>query len=237
MIGAALTWQRRRAIEVSFARLLERDPRWEATTSPCGHDSDALAGRFAPTPAGDRRYGLEHAIQGPLEVEIDGETVTFRTSCFQWWSEVARTRSGGRQPPASYATERRLAVLIELPADVPAPIRIGPERVLARVGLLGATEPTASSEFNARFLVEGEDPHLSSLLLDTGLQHALVERFQGRSVELQGRLLVLGGEPDHRDQSLAGVIGQLPAAVVEARYLLGHVPDRFWRAIGVGPSA
>ena len=235
-IAVVMTWQRRRAIEVSFARLLERDPRWQATTTPCGYDADALAGRFAPTPAGDRRYGYEHAIEGPLEVEIGGETVAFRTSCFRWWSERARTTGSQRQQRPSYATERRLAVLIELPATVPAPIRVGPEHVLGRVGLTPASDRSESPEFDERFRVEGEDHHLIAQLLDARLQHELVERFPGRSVELSGRLLVLGGDPAHRDQSLAGPIGQLPAAVVDARHLLDQVPDPFWRTIGVGPA-
>ncbi len=237
-IAGGLAWQRRRAIETSVARLLERDPRWQATTTPCGYDAHVLADWFAPTPAGDRRYGLQHAIEGPLEVQIGGETVTCRTSCFRWWSERARTRDGGRNTRrTSYATERQLAVLVELPVAVPAPIRVGPEGVLGRVRSTGAGELLESSEFNRRFRVEGEDPDLTARLLDAGLQHELVERFQGRSLELSGPLLALGGEPDHRDASLADPIGQMPAAAVDAQRLLDHIPDRFWRAIGVGPTA
>ncbi len=236
-IAGVLAWQRRRAIEVSFARLLERDPRWQATMTPCGYDAHALADRFAPTPAGDRRYGVEHAIEGPLEVEIGGETVTYRASCFRWWSERARTSGSYRQRRTSYATERQLVVLIELPAPLPVPIRVGPESVLGRVGLTRAGEQLESSEFNRRFRVEGEDPQLIVQLLDARLQQELVERFQGRSVELAGPLLAIGGDPDHRDESLAGHIGHLPAAAVDARRLLDHIPDQFWRAIGVGPTA
>lgn len=237
VIAGVLAWQRRQAIETSFARLLERDPRWQATTTPCGYEADELAGRFAATPAGDRRYGFQHAIEGPLQVDIGGATVTCRTSCLRWWSERARTSGRTHWGRTSYATERQLAVLIELPAAVPTPIRVGPESVLGRVGLTRAGEQLESSEFNRRFRVEGDDTDLTVQLLDARLQHELVERYQGRSVELHGPLLVLGGDPDHRDDSLAGVIGQLPAAAVDARRLLDHVPDQFWRTIGVGRCA
>ena len=232
VVGGLVAWWRNHKVKESFQKLLQRDPSWRRTATPCGYQTSLLANRFAPTPRGDRRYGIRYGIEGPLEVQIAGSDVTCTASCFEWWYERRRRRSSRHGHRVSYEKQRELAVAVRLPAPVPRAIRIGPESVLGRVGLTSAGEQLESSEFNRRFRVEGDDPALTVQLLDAQLQHDLVERFAGRSLEISDDLLVIGGRPDHRDDSLTGVIGYLPALQLDARTVLGRIPDQFWRAIG-----
>src|SRR5690606_14705899 len=88
-----------------------------------------------------------------------------------------------------------------------------------------------SEEFNRRFRVEGSDERLTLRFLDAAMQHRLLTRAVGRSIHLQGDLLVLGGSPDHRDGSLPGVIGELPATLQDLTGLLRAVPSQLWRSV------
>ncbi len=236
-VAGGVAWWRQHKVKESFQQLLRRDPSWRQTATPCGYPTSLLANRFAPTPRGDRRYGTRYGIEGPFEVRIAGREVTCTASCFEWWYEQRRRRSSRHGHRRSYDKRRELAIAVRLPAPVPRAIRVGPESVLGRVGLTRAGEQLESSEFNRRFRVEGDDPSLTVQLLDARLQHDLVERFAGRSLEISDDLLVIGGRPDHRDGSLTGVIGYLPALQLDARTVLGRIPDQFWRAVGADRPA
>ncbi|MFP4635409.1 MAG: hypothetical protein ACLFRD_06080 [Nitriliruptoraceae bacterium] len=233
IVVGGVRWWRRRRIRESLQQLLARDPSWRRTDSPCGWPPSMLAGRFSPTPRGDRRFGVDHGIEGPLTAELAGAEATCTASCFQWWYERRRVRSSsqhGRR--VTYDTQREVAIAVELPVPVPRAVRIGPESILGRVGLTAGGQQLESEEFNRRFRVEADDPNLAVQLLDAALQHELVASFAGRSVELSDQLLVIGGSPDHRDESLTGVIGELPALQLDARRLISRIPDQFWRAVG-----
>ena len=229
--GIVVWWQQHRTRE-AFRKLLARNPAWLRTATPCGYPTSMLVNRFAPTPRGDRRYGIRYGIEGPLQVQIAGEDVTCTASCFEWWYERRRRRRGRHGHGVTYDKQRELAIAVKLPTPAPRAVRIGPESVLGRIGLTRGGEQLESSEFNRRFRVESDDPTLTVQLLDAQLQHDLVERFSGRSIEISDDLLVIGGRPDHRDDSLAGVIGYLPAVQMDARTLLARIPDQFWRTIG-----
>jgi len=104
--------------------------------------------------------------------------------------------------------------------------------VFGRVGLSRRDHQLESSEFNRRFRVRCADRMLTVHLLDARMQELLTTAFDRRSVELTGDVLLLAGRPSHRDPSLHGVIGELPAVRQDAVRLLAAVPAQFWRAVG-----
>jgi hypothetical protein len=126
--------------------------------------------------------------------------------------------------------------LVRLPTPVQQHVLLRPETVLGRVGLGRGGHQLESSEFNRRFRVECGDRTLTLHLLDARMQELLAVHYPGRSVEFRGDLLALVGRPTHRDTSLEGTIGELPAVRQDAARLLAAVPPSFWRAVGA-PSA
>jgi hypothetical protein len=235
LVGGAIAvaaYQRQQRKQADLARLLARDETLTLTSTPCGLSAAQLAGMFAATPRGDRRYGLRYGVTGPLEVTVAGATRTVECACFQWHWEERRTTSDSNGTRTRYETKRAVAAVLRLPVAVPTPIRIGPESIFGRLGLTRGGHQLESSEFNRRFRVEGPDRALTVQLLDAGLQQRLLEEYPGRSVEVTGDLLALGGTPAHRDATLTGVIGELPAVRQDVRRLVERVPEQFWRAIG-----
>jgi hypothetical protein len=235
--GFLATWVRRRRKQEAFQRLLRRHRTLEPTATPLGLDPRALERRCRSLPRGDRRFGLEHGVQGPLPSPLTGWDTDLDCAAFRWWWE--RRRSGGQQAEHSHRY-RRLATtvaLVRLPTPVPTPLRLRPESVLGRLGVTRGGRQVESSEFNRRFRVECADDHLALAFLDARMQSLLVEEFAGRGVELVDDLLVLEGAPSHRDASLAGVIGDLPAVRQDAGRLLGAVPGQLWRRLGESPAA
>jgi hypothetical protein len=233
VVVGVLTWRHAQRTRADLARLAERDG-LAPTQAPLGFAPRDLAGRFVATPRGDRRYGLEHALAGPLTVRLAGEDRTVDCAAFRWWSEQRRTTNDAQgRTSTSYDQEHESVAIVRLPVDVPDRLVVRPESVFGQVGLTRGGQQLESAEFNRRFRVEGGDRRLVVQLLDAGLQHELLDTFRGRSIELTGRTLVLGGKASGREPGLAGFVGELPVLRDDARRLLDAVPAAFWRAIGL----
>ena len=217
-----------------LTRLLERDPRLEATSWPCGWNPEALANRIEVLPRGDRNVGVRYGVTGPVDLQVLGRTVASDAAAFQWWWEVERRqRSRHGQVRRTYTRRRTVAAAVRLPTTIPGPVVVGPESLFGRTGLTRGGHQLESSEFNRRFRVDGHDRTLTVTLLDANLQELLVRSFPGRTLELRDDLLVLAGTPSHRDRSLTGVVGELPAVRQDVQRLVAAIPPAFWRAVGV----
>jgi hypothetical protein len=230
---AVAQWRRQQRKRDDLLRLAERDG-LRLTSAPCGLTADQLAGAFTATPRGDRRYGIEYGVAGPLRVPLGDRSVDLDCGSFRWWSEERRTTQNQNGTSTRYDKQRECVTLIRLPVPVPDRLVVRPESVLGRVGITRGGHQLESSEFNRRFRVEARNRTLTVHLLDARLQHLLTEAFAGRSVEVVGDLLVLGGRPSHRDGSLTGFIGEIPAMRQDVRRLLAAVPPAFWRQVGLG---
>jgi hypothetical protein len=217
----------------SLGRLLAREPSLVLTEAPCGLDSGTLPRRFSGIPAGDRRRGVRYGVAGPHQVLVHGVPRRLECAAFQWWWEERRTQQDQQRTRTTYVEQRTTVALVRLPTTIRDHLVLRPESVLGRVGLTRGGHQLESSEFNRRFRVECGDRTLTLHLLDAALQELLVTDFQGRTIELQGDLLALVGRPSHRDPSLEGVVGELPAVRQDAARLLAAVPAAFWRAVGV----
>lgn len=234
-VGAfLLSRARKRRIEVSLQTLLARDPRWQRDTSLCGRDAKQLASRCPVTPRGDRRYGLEHVITGPLDITALGAPRTCWASCGIWWYEDEQTSTDSNGNTSTTYSRRDLPVVaVALPVAVPTEISIGAESVFGRIGLTRGGQQVESDAFNRRFRVRGGDPSLTVQLLDAHLQHHLLEHYTKRSLWVSSDLAVLGGDPLRPDPNLYGPIRNLPGLQADATDLLGHVPAQFWRSVGL----
>jgi hypothetical protein len=235
--GFLATRARRRRKQQALERLLQRHRSLQPTAAPLGLDRRTLEDRCRSLPRGDRRFGLEYGVQGPLSSPVPGWDTDLDCAAFRWWWE--RRRHGGQQAQHSHRY-RRLATtvaLVRLPTVVPTPLRLRPESVLGRLGVRRAGRQVESSEFNRRFRVECADDHLALSFLDARMQALLLEEFAGRGVELVDDLLVLEGAPSHRDGSLMGVVGELPAVRQDAGRLLAAVPEQLWRRLGEPQAA
>jgi hypothetical protein len=232
--GWYLTHRHRTLLRESYQQLLASEPGLAPTTAPCGWSADALAGRWHATPEGDRRYGLRHGVEGPTTLTLLGGEHEVTCAAFEWWSEQRRTSRTQHGTSTRYVERRCPAVVVRLPVAPASRITLGPESALGRVGLTRGGQQLESSEFNRRFRVDVEDPTLGVTLLDANLQQRLLEAFRGRTIEVDGDLLVLGGAPSHRDPRYRGVVGELSAVRQDAVRLLESVPPQFWRACGLG---
>ena len=232
VVAWTLQERHRRAEQAALARFIERHEGWHRQAWPCGVQPNLLVGRFAAMPRGDRRYGVEQAVGGPLELEVDGRPTVCQVSCFRWFHEQRR-RSRNRRGMSSTSYERRreLVVLCQLPVHTHRSVAIGPESMLGRIGLTRGGAQLESDAFNRRFRVEGRDRELVVRLLDAQLQELLVTSFTGRSIEFSDDLLALSGQPDHQDASLAGVVRTYPALVQDLTRLVRSIPHSFWRAM------
>lgn len=238
--GTALyRYLRLRRKREDLSKLVARDPRLERTVIPCGLRPDQLAWWCRGLPKGDRRYGLDFGVEGPLRTDLGvGFPEETNVAAFRWWWEVkSRNRNRNGRTTTSYSKRYLPTALVRLPVTLDQRVLIGPESVLGRVGLTRGGQQLESSEFNRSFRVEARDEELSLYLLDAGFQQLLVEDFKGRTIELFGELLLVAGEPDHRDASLTGVIGELPAMRQDAHRILHAIPAAFWRRVGAGSSA
>ena len=224
--GLVFNHLQRRRKEEAFGRLIARDRTLTPTASPLGWDRHHLSATCASLPEGDRRWGLEYGVEGPLRTTMAGEDVHLDCSAFRWWWEQRRQN---QQHNHRYETQRTIAALVRLPVFAPVPVRIRPESVLGRLGITRGGRQLESSEFNRAFRVESGDDRLAVMLLDADLQATLLEAYRGRSIELVGDLLLLEGEPSHRDDSLPGAIGQLPAVRQDIGRLVAAVPAQVWR--------
>jgi hypothetical protein len=119
---------------------------------------------------------------------------------------------------------------------VPDRLVVRPESLFGQVGITRGGQQLESSEFNRRFRVEGDDRRLVLQWLDAGMQHELLESFRGRSIELTGEVLVLGGRASGREPGLVGVVGELSVLRADAQRVLAAVPPAFWRAVGLAGS-
>lgn len=225
---------RKRRIDASVQSLLARDPRWRRDDTLCGQTPGQLAGRTVATPRGDRRYGLEHVITGPLAVAALGVNRWCTASCGIWWYEEQSTSTDSDgHTTTTYSRRDTHVVAVVLPAAVPTELSIGSESVFGRIGLTRGGQQLESDAFNRRFRVRGGDPSLTVQLLDARLQQHLLEHYPKRSLWVSGNLAVLGGQTDREDASLYGPIRALPGLQADATDLLNHVPAQFWRAIGL----
>lgn len=223
-------WWHRKQLREGLLRLAERD-HLTLTVAPCGMTADELADATGATPRGARRYGIEHGVTGPARAPLGEEEVDVEVAAFQWWFEE-RVRDRNR---TRYRRRTRTVALARLPVTAPGWVRVGPESVFGRIGLTRGGEQLESDQFNRRFRVEGSDPTLTVQLLDARLQHHLLEVGTDRTLDLSGELAVLGGSPTHRDPTLPGVVGELPAVRQDLLTLLRTCPDAFWRACGGRP--
>lgn len=237
-VGAVVVWavqrHQRRELQAALHRFVERHEGWHLQAWPCGVPAEQLVGRFDATPRGDRRYGVEAAVGGPLEVQINGTPVTCQVGCYVWFHEQRQTSRSNGRTTRSYQRHTDLVVMCQLPVHTHRAVSIQPESILGRVGLTRAGEQLESDAFNRRFRVEGRDRTLVVTLLDAGLQELLSAEYGGRGIEFSDDLLVLSSEPTHRDRSLAGVAETYPAILQDLRRLLQRIPPPFWRALGFG---
>ena len=233
LLVAWMVQERQRRLEnAALARFIQRHEGWHRQAWPCGVQPNMLVGRFAAMPRGDRRYGVEQAVGGPLELEVDGRPVVCQVACFRWFHERRRrSRNSRGVATTSYERHRELIVLCQLPLHTHRAVSIGPESVLGRIGLTRGGAQLESDAFNRRFRVEGRDRELVVRLLDAQLQELLVTAFTGRSIEFSDDLLALSGTPDHQDASLAGVVRTYPALVQDLGRLVRGIPHSFWRAL------
>lgn len=231
--GAYLEHRRRGRKRQDLARLLHRDPRLTLTVTPCGLDAQALAVGYEVCPAGDRNRGVRYGVSGPTRVELNGEPRDVDCAAFQWFWEVrTRTKSATGQRQTRHEEQRTTVGAITLPVTVLRRILIKPESALGRTGLTRGGIQVESDEFNRRFRIESNDRELAVQLLDAGMQRLLLEAFPGRSIEVRGNAVLIEGSPTHRDDSLTGVVGELPAVRQDVRRLLAAIPPQFWRAAG-----
>lgn len=122
---------------------------------------------------------------------------------------------------------------MRLPVHVPSGVLLRPESVFGRAGLTRGGQQLESSEFNRRFRVDAGNPTLTVHLLDVTVQEVLARDFDGRSVELQGDLLVVAGRPTERDPGLTGFVGELPGLRRDSQRLVEAVQPAFWRAVSL----
>jgi hypothetical protein len=230
LYGSHLKRERKRA---SLQRLLDREPSLALTGAPFGITPDLLPHRLAALPAGARRSGLRWGVSGPLTVTVAGSPRAAECASFQWWWEERRTQQTQHGTRTTYVEKRTTAVLLRLPVPVPDDLVLRPESVLGRVGITRGGHQLESSEFNRRFRVECRDRTLTLHLLDANLQRLLTTDFPGRTLELRGDLLALVGSPDHRDPTLEGVVGELPAVRQDLARVVAAIPPAFWRAVGI----
>lgn len=215
-----------------MTRLLERDPSLRRTSEPCGYGASQIVGTDA-TPRGDRRYGIEHGVSGRSTASIAGVRTEVECAAFRWWYEERQTsRNSNGTSSTSYRKQRVAVAAVRLPAVVPGRLVVRPESVLGRIGLTRGGQQLESSEFNRRFRVVSDDTRLSLHLLTANLQQRLLEEFEGRTIVLASDLLLLAGDPRHRDGSLPGFIGSIPAVRQDLLRLVDAVPPAFWRALG-----
>ncbi len=235
-IAAAVVWwqrERRRRIAESLARFLAVNPGWQRTEQLCGRSAQQLVDDTVATPRGDRRYGLEYVVTGPVTVEIAGHGIPCRASCGRWWYEERHTNTDSKgHTRTRYERQEIPLVGVILPTSLPAGIRVGPESLFGRLGLARGDDQLESDLFNRRFRVHGENRTLTVQLLDANLQQYLLDGFTDRRIEFRGDLFVLGGDPREPDPGLFGPIGDLPGLMHDARDLLAAVPAQFWRAVG-----
>ena len=236
-VAMVISWSvqrhQRRELREALNRFVDRNEGWHLQAWPCGVHAEQLAGRFEATPRGDRRYGVESAVGGPAEVEIAGTTVSCQAACFVWFHERRRTqRSRGRHARNTYERRTELVAMCQLPVHTHRAVSIRPESALGRVGLTRSGQQLESEAFNRRFRVEGRDRALVVTLLDAGLQELLAAEYGSRGIELSDDLLVLSGEPTHRDRSLAGVAQAYPAILQDLTRLIRSITPAFWRALG-----
>jgi hypothetical protein len=230
LYGSHLKRQRKRQ---ALQRLLAREPSLVVTAAPCGLGADTLPHRLAGLPAGARRCGVRWGVTGPLPVTLSGTAQTAECAAFQWWWEERTTQRTQHGTRTTYVEKRTTAALLRLPVHVPDAIVLRPESVLGRVGITRGGHQLESSEFNRRFRVECRDRTLTLHLLDANLQQLLTAHFPGRTRERRGDLLALVGTPDHRDPTLEGVIGELPAVRQDLARVAAAIPPPFWRALAV----
>jgi hypothetical protein len=230
LYGSHLKRQRKRE---SLRRLLARDPSLAVTAAPCGLAADTLPHRLTALPAGERRRGVRWGVAGPLAITVAGTPRSAECATFQWWWEERQTQHTRHGTRTTYVEKRTTAALLRLPVPAPDAIVLRPESVLGRVGITRGGHQLESSEFNRRFRVECRDRTLTLHLLDANLQQLLTAHFPGRTLELRGDLLALVGTPDHRDPTLEGVVGELPAVRQDLARVVAAIPPAFWRALGV----
>lgn len=235
LVGLNAEHHRRREQQAALGRFVARHPGWHLQAWPCGVPVEQLAGRFDATPRGDRHHGVQAAVGGPTTVTIAGRQVTCQAACLVWFHEQRRrNRSSGpgRSVGTSYERRTELLVMCRLPAPARRAVTVRPATALGRVGLSRTGAQLESEAFNRRFHVDGEDPALVVTMLDAGLQSLLVAEYGGRGLELSDDLLVLSGEPTHRDRTLAGVVQAYPAILQDLTRLLRALSPSFWRTLG-----
>jgi hypothetical protein len=236
LVGSLLyDHRRKRRKREALGRLVHRDPSLMLTVTPGGWDADAMALAFSSCPRGDRHRGIRYGVEGRVDLEVDGREHRPTCAAFQWFWEERRTQRTGSGPGAStrsrYEERKATIAMIELPVPVLRKVVIEPENVLGRVGVTRGGVLVESDAFNRRFRVECRERNLAVQLLDAGMQELLINAFAGRTIELHQGVLLLRGSPSHRDDSLTGIVGELPAVRQDVQRLLRAIPPQFWRAV------
>lgn len=233
---AAPLWQRtadrvrRRRARTAFGRLLERG-QLDAAPLPLGK-ADLHWASFRALPVGHTSHHSRWAVTRTITVTIESEEHELRVAAFEWhWDDMGQRHE---ERARKVRWRRTVAAIVELPVPSPSRVSIvplGPTDTMmgAIVGPHGGFE-VESHEFNRAFTVEFRDDTLAMKLLDAGMQHRLVTSLQGQRVELDENWLLVVGRPSHRDDSLYGPVGDLPAVIEDARAVAQAIPDAFWRA-------
>ncbi len=238
MAAILLAASRRRAERRDVERLLARVPELHRTVIPTGLTPDQLAYWSWALPTGDRRVGTEHAVEGPMRCPVLGTEHDVTVAAFRWWWEDLQRRRAHRASRSHrlgnhYRRRHLVAGVAALPGIVERRVMIRPESALGRAGLTRGGHLFESDEFNRNFRVESTDHADAIAFLDADMQRLIVEDFTGRTIEIFSGLLVLTGEPAHRDESLTGVVGMLPAVRQDVHRLLRAVPAAYWRRTGM----
>jgi hypothetical protein len=192
------------------------------TGLPLGRTNLYLAS-YTGLPVGDRHARAAWAVEDRTVLDVLGVDHQVRQVAFQWqWEERVSDRGG-------YRRRATPAAAIELPVYVPRRITIRPTSPADAFGNAPGLQ-VESDRFNRRFVVETTDRPFAVKFLDAEMQLLLTDRFAGRCISIEDRLLVVTGEPTHRDGSLYGAIGTLPAVEQDIRAVAAAIPAAFWRA-------
>lgn len=232
---ALLSWRHHvgsRRLAEGRAAFTARDPRWQPTTEVCGVEPAYLAGHTQATPRGDGQVWLVHTFTGPLAVTVGGVPAGVGATCGHWGYEVYEESSDEHSTSSSYRSRTVPFAAAQLPLPYGTTIRLRGESALGRMGVTRGGLQIGDPAFTRRFRIEADDPRLAAALLDPGLQAHLLGSYTGRTIELVGTMLVIGGAPRQRDTSLPSPFDVLPGLQADLADVLSRVPPGFWAAMG-----
>jgi hypothetical protein len=259
-VGGAVLGARQREATESAYRQVCRDHGLQPTDTPLG-TSDSWLAQFDLLPRGDRDHSAVWGVEGPVELTLEGATVTADCAAFEWWWEDRQTtRDSNGHTRTRWERRACLAALVRLPAPWTMPrIRVEDEGMLARLGIGGRGDfQVESEEFNRRYDVRVRgDRHAAIRLFDADFQQQLLGLFAGTNFELAGDLALLVADTPSGGFRLVGtsrrsghdglggllsrsgdrirtdpaIVQALPGMRHRAVALLRAMPDGWWRGL------